>query len=77
MAKNTGATDRNSQNESLPFWGGVSVTTNGIERDFREKVCAEIRLLDEGMDRYRVFTPFQLNNDIKYRLGRTTEGQED
>jgi len=38
------------------------VTTNGIERDFREKVCAEIRLLDEGMDRYRVFTPFQFDD---------------
>ena len=44
------------------FWEGVSVTTNGIERDFREKVCAEIRLLDEGVDRYRVFTPFQFDD---------------
>ena len=29
-----------------------------IERDFREKVCAEIRLSEEGVERYRVFTPF-------------------
>lgn len=29
-----------------------------IERDFREKLCAKIRLAGEGMDRYRVFTPF-------------------
>lgn len=29
-----------------------------IERDFREKVCAQIRLAGEGVDRYRVFTPF-------------------
>ena len=29
-----------------------------IERDFREKVCAQIRLAEEGVDRYRVFTPF-------------------
>lgn len=29
-----------------------------IERDFREKVCAKLNLSAEGMDRYRVFTPF-------------------
>jgi hypothetical protein len=29
-----------------------------IERDFREKVCAKLSLSTEGMDRYRVFTPF-------------------
>jgi len=29
-----------------------------IENDFREKVCSKIRLVGEGMDRYRVFTPF-------------------
>ena len=34
----------------------MSVET--IERDFREKVCAKVRLTSEGMDRYRIFTPF-------------------
>ena len=29
-----------------------------IERDFREKVSAKVRLAQEGVDRYRVFTPF-------------------
>jgi len=29
-----------------------------IERDFREKVCAQIRLMLEGVQRFRVFTPF-------------------
>jgi Domain of unknown function DUF1828 len=29
-----------------------------IERDFREKVCAQIRLMPEGIQRLRVFTPF-------------------
>ncbi len=29
-----------------------------IERDFREKVCSELRLTSEGIGRYRVFTPF-------------------
>ena len=31
---------------------------DAIERDFREKVCAKLRLAPEGMGRYRVFTPF-------------------
>ena len=29
-----------------------------IERDFRESVSAQIRLHPEGLDRFRVFTPF-------------------
>ncbi|MEK6814262.1 MAG: DUF1828 domain-containing protein [Nitrospirota bacterium] len=29
-----------------------------IERDFKEKVCESLRLASEGVDRYRVFTPF-------------------
>lgn len=29
-----------------------------IERDFREKVCATIRLVSQGVNRFRVFTPF-------------------
>ena len=34
------------------------MTVETIEQDFRKKVCAKIRLLSEGMDRFRVFTPF-------------------
>ena len=29
-----------------------------IERDFKQKVCENLRLTSEGVDRYRVFTPF-------------------
>jgi hypothetical protein len=29
-----------------------------IERDFKQKVCETLRLTSEGVDRYRVFTPF-------------------
>jgi len=29
-----------------------------IERDFREKICSKIRLMHEGIERFRVFTPF-------------------
>ena len=33
-----------------------------IEKQFKEKVCQEIRLVQEGVDRYRVFTPFQFED---------------
>lgn len=29
-----------------------------IEQDIQEKVCAKIRLVSEGVSRFRVFTPF-------------------
>jgi hypothetical protein len=29
-----------------------------IERDFKQKVCETLTLTSEGVDRYRVFTPF-------------------
>jgi hypothetical protein len=31
---------------------------NHVEKEFKEKVCKEISLMQEGVDRYRVFTPF-------------------
>lgn len=34
------------------------MTINHIEQTFRDTVCAKIRLVGEGVDRYRVFTPF-------------------
>jgi len=34
------------------------MTIETIERDFKAKVCEKIRLATEGVDRYRVFTPF-------------------
>ncbi|MFH0994143.1 MAG: hypothetical protein V1844_01390 [Pseudomonadota bacterium] len=34
------------------------MTTETIEQDFRQKVCSKISLREEGLDRYRVFTPF-------------------
>ncbi len=34
------------------------MTLETIERDFRTKVSEKIRLAGEGVDRYRVFTPF-------------------
>jgi hypothetical protein len=34
------------------------MTIETIERDFKKKVCEKIRITGEGIDRYRVFTPF-------------------
>lgn len=34
------------------------MTIDTIVRDFRDKVCEQVRLAQEGMERYRVFTPF-------------------
>ena len=31
---------------------------NQIEHDFRKKVCEQVQLTQEGMGRYRIFTPF-------------------
>ncbi len=33
-----------------------------IERDFQTKVSAQVRLETEGLDRYRVFTPFRFDD---------------
>ena len=33
-----------------------------IERDFREKVSDDVRLIAEGAGRYQVFTPFCFND---------------
>ncbi len=33
-----------------------------IERDFKHKVCEELRVASEGINRYRVFTPFMFND---------------
>lgn len=34
------------------------MTAESVERSFREKVSAQVRLAAEGVDRFRVFTPF-------------------
>lgn len=33
-----------------------------IEQEFREKVCSGVRLISEGVDRYRVLTPFHFDD---------------
>ena len=34
------------------------MSIEAIVRDFRKKVCEQVQLAQEGMERYRVFTPF-------------------
>ncbi len=34
------------------------MTIDAIVRDFRDKVCEQVTLASEGLERYRVFTPF-------------------
>jgi len=38
------------------------MSTEGIEQDFRQKVCETVRLSPEGVNRYRVFTPFMFDD---------------
>lgn len=38
------------------------MSVDAIERDFREKVCSKLSLTSEGMNRYRVFTPFMFED---------------
>lgn len=52
------------------------MNTDTIERDFREKVSRKIRLTPEGVDRYRVFTPFLFEDGdhLAIVLKRRNEG---
>lgn len=38
------------------------MTTELIEQDFKAKVCDQVRLTSEGKDRFRVLTPFMLDD---------------
>ncbi len=38
------------------------MSTDTIERDFKQKVCEKVRLAAEGVGRYRVFTPFMFED---------------
>ena len=40
----------------------MPMSIQGIERDFKEKVCERLRLMSEGVNRYRVFTPFMFED---------------
>ncbi|MBM3326518.1 MAG: DUF1828 domain-containing protein, partial [Calditrichaeota bacterium] len=38
------------------------MTIETIESDFKQKVCDEVALYPEGLERYRVLTPFQFDD---------------
>lgn len=39
-----------------------------IEKNFKEKVCREVRLVAEGVDRFRVFSPFQFEDGDHFAI---------
>lgn len=39
-----------------------------IEKNFKEKVCREVRLAAEGVDRFRVFSPFQFDDGDHFAI---------
>ena len=47
-----------------------------IEKDFKNKVCEKIRLLPEGKERFKIFTPFMFNDGdhLVSSLRKTPEG---
>lgn len=45
-----------------------------IERDFRQKVTEAVRISEEGIDRYRVFTPFLLDDGDHLAIIMRREG---
>ncbi len=47
-----------------------------IERDFHEKVLAKVRLAAEGMDRFRVFTPFLFEDGDHLSIVLKKEGAQ-
>ncbi len=49
---------------------------NHVEKEFKEKVCKEIRLMQEGVDRYRVFTPFLFDDGDSLAIILKKEGTD-
>lgn len=51
------------------------MTVETIERDFRERVSAKVRLASEGVGRYRVFTPFMFEDGDHLAIVLRRHGQ--
>ena len=49
------------------------VITN-IERDFKRKVCDKVQVVPEGLDRYRIFTPFMFDDGDHFTILLKREG---
>jgi len=44
------------------------MTDNAIAAQIQRAICAKIRIEPEGIDRYRIFTPFRFNDGDHYKL---------
>ena len=52
------------------------MSKKAIEKDFHEKVSAQVRLAEEGMDHFRVFTPFLFEDGDHLSIVLRKEGAE-
>lgn len=52
------------------------MTREAMERQLQQKVAAGIRLVSEGADRYRVLTPFQLDDGDHLSIVLKKEGNK-
>ena len=50
------------------------MTIETIEREFQRKVCEKVRLAGEGLNRFRVFTPFQFEDGDHLAIVLRREG---
>jgi hypothetical protein len=56
--------------------GRADQSVETIERDFKHKVCEELRVASEGINRYRVFTPFMFNDGDHLSIVLKRENQQ-
>ena len=52
------------------------MSIHSIEQEFMEKVSAKVRLMEEGLGRYRVFTPFQFDDGDHLAIVLRQDGQQ-
>jgi hypothetical protein len=53
----------------------AAMSIKTIETDFKQKLSEQIRLLPEGLNRYRVSTPFQFDDGDHLMVVRDPEGK--
>ena len=52
------------------------MSIHNIEQEFLDKVSAKVRLMEEGLGRYRVFTPFQFDDGDHLAIVLRQDGQQ-
>jgi hypothetical protein len=52
----------------------VTVTSQTIEQEFQKRVCAQVRLVEEGIRRFRVSTPFLFDDGDHLPIVLKSEG---